>query len=97
MHTPRGKQALKVIENKIQSLLRKKAWRHGAVGSIPVHMGVEDFKYPIPEDKVTAALRVLLTAERASRDKFEETEINQLESAMKQAEEALAQVDALLS
>lgn len=47
--TKRGVAALKVIDRKIQSLLRKKAWREGA-GAIPIHMGKEGFIYPVPLD-----------------------------------------------
>jgi hypothetical protein len=44
----RGQSALKVVDKKIQSLLRKAAWRNSD-GGIPVHMGSDSFLYPIPE------------------------------------------------
>lgn len=48
MHTKQGKAALKVIDKKLQSLMRKKAWREG-VGAVPIHMADPDFTYPIPD------------------------------------------------
>ena len=48
MKTPQGVRALKVIDQKLQSLLRKKAWREGN-RSIPIHMGADAFEYPIPD------------------------------------------------
>lgn len=56
MRTREGVAALKVVDRKIQSLMRKKAWRDGG-GAIPVHMGSDDFKYAITEDAATVALR----------------------------------------
>lgn len=96
MRTKQGRTALKVVERKIQSLLRKKAWRESG-GAVPVHMGADDFAYPIPDDPVTAALRNLVKAERATRDRFTATEIEQMEAAIKRAEEALGllEVDGL--
>lgn len=47
--TKRGVVALKVVDRKIQSLLRKKAWRDGG-GAMPIHMGQDGFEYPIPHD-----------------------------------------------
>lgn len=49
MATKRGVAALKVVDKKIQSLLRKKAWRNGH-GAVPIHMGQDGFEYPIPVD-----------------------------------------------
>ncbi|WP_415907095.1 hypothetical protein [Oleiharenicola sp. Vm1] len=48
MQTKRGKAALKVVDKKLQSLLRKKAWRDGG-GAVPVHMGDENFTYALPD------------------------------------------------
>lgn len=59
MRTRQGIAAGKVVDRKIQSLLRKKAWREGC-GATPVHMGDEDFRYDIPDDPITAALRAAL-------------------------------------
>jgi hypothetical protein len=55
MRTRQGQAALKTVDKKIQSLLRKKAWRDG-IGT-PIHMGNPDFVYPIPDDPLTAALK----------------------------------------
>ena len=92
MRTRYGKAAAKVVDRKIQSLLRKKAWRDGG-GAVPVHMGDDDFLYKIPDDPVTAALRNLVQAERATIDRFTSTEVEQMEAAIKQAEEALSGLD----
>jgi len=92
MRTKRGIAAGKAVDAKIQSLMRKKAWRDGG-GVTPVHMGDEDFRYPVPDDPITAALRNLLRAERATIDRFTATEIEQMEAAIKQAEEALGELD----
>lgn len=54
MATKRGVAALKVVDRKIQSLLRKKAWRDGC-GAMPIHMGQDGFEYPIPRDPVPTA------------------------------------------
>lgn len=62
MKTKRGRAALRVIEKKIQSLLRKTAWRSG-VGTTPIHMETEGFQYRIPDDPITAALRAMVIAE----------------------------------
>jgi len=59
MRTRQGVAAGKVVDRKIQSLMRKKAWREGC-GATPVHMGDEDFRYSIPDDPVTAALKRLM-------------------------------------
>lgn len=59
MRTRQGIAAGKVVDRKIQSLLRKKAWREGN-GSTPVHMGNDDFRYTIPDDPITAALKGLM-------------------------------------
>ena len=77
------------MDRKIQSLMRKKAWRDGC-RSTPVHMGDDDFQYKIPDDPVTAALRNLVRAERATIDRCTSTEIEQMEAAIKQAEDALS-------
>lgn len=50
IRTPRGKSALKVMDRKLQSLMRKAAWREG-VATTPIHMEVEGFEYPIPGDE----------------------------------------------
>ncbi|MDE2020639.1 MAG: hypothetical protein KGJ13_09915 [Patescibacteria group bacterium] len=47
LQTRQGKTALAVVDRKIQSLLRKKAWREGG-GAIPIHMADPNFKYPLP-------------------------------------------------
>ena len=91
MRTKQGITAGKVVDRKIQSLMRKKAWRdQRGTGAEPVHMGDENFRYEIPDDPITAALRNLVRAERATIDRFTSTEIEQMEAALKQAEEALA-------
>lgn len=64
MRTRRGIAAGKVVDRKIQSLMRKKAWRDGG-GAPPVHMGDDDFRYQIPDDPVTAALRRVLASVEA--------------------------------
>lgn len=52
MRTKQGQAALKVVDRKIQSLLRKKAWRDASgTGLMPVHMGDSAFLYPIPAYK----------------------------------------------
>lgn len=90
IHTRQGKAALNKVDLKIQSLLRKKAWRESA-GAVPVHMGDDAFAYAIPEDPITKALRRLLSAEKATRQPAgAAAEIAELESAMKEAEAALA-------
>lgn len=48
MKTVRGKAALAVLDRKIQSLMRKKAWRE-ATDAEPIHMGNEGFEYAIPD------------------------------------------------
>lgn len=47
LQTRQGKAALAVVDRKIQSLLRKKAWRDGG-GATPIHMADPNFKYPLP-------------------------------------------------
>lgn len=59
MRTKQGIAAGKVVDRKIQSLMRKKAWRDGG-GATPVHMGDDDFRYQIPDDPITAALKGLM-------------------------------------
>ena len=46
--TRRGAAALKVIDRKIQGLLRKKGWRE-SYQAMPIHAAKEDFLYPIPD------------------------------------------------
>ena len=48
LQTRQGKAALAVVDRKIQSLLRKKAWRDGG-GATPIHMADPNWKYPLPE------------------------------------------------
>lgn len=93
MRTRQGRAAAKVVDYKIQGLLRKKAWRNSE-GATPVHMGVarEDFAYPTEDDPVTAALRRLVKAEEASIEKFTPTEITELEAALKQARDVLEEI-----
>lgn len=62
MQTRQGQAALKVVDKKLQSLLRKKAWRDGG-GAIPVHMGDEKFTYALPN--------VALGADATLLDKLE--------------------------
>ena len=50
LQTRVGKSALAVVDRKLQSLLRKAAWRNGG-GATPIHMADADFKYPLPEDE----------------------------------------------
>lgn len=47
MKTKQGQAALKVVDKKLQSLFRKRAWRNATCGT-PIHMGDEKFLYPIP-------------------------------------------------
>lgn len=58
MHTKEGQIALKVVDRKIQSLLRKKAWRDGN-GAIPIHTGLPTHSYPIPtaNEPILSALK----------------------------------------
>lgn len=58
MHTKQGQAALKVIDRKLQSLMRKKAWRDGN-GATPIHMGLPTHTYPLPaaDEPIAAALR----------------------------------------
>ena len=49
LQTRQGKAALAVVDRKIQSLLRKKAWRDGG-GATPIHMADANFKYPLPDE-----------------------------------------------
>lgn len=51
LQTRQGKAALAVVDRKIQSLLRKKAWRDGD-SATPIHMADANFKYPLPESEV---------------------------------------------
>ena len=48
LQTRQGKAALAVVDRKLQSLLRKSAWRNGG-GATPIHMADPDFKYPLPD------------------------------------------------
>jgi hypothetical protein len=91
MRTKHGQAARKVIDRKIQGLMRKKAWRDSN-GAVPVHMGDESFIYPIESDPVTSALISLVRAERASRDQFTAKEIADLEAAIKQATAVLTEI-----
>lgn len=58
MSTKQGQAALKVVDRKLQSLMRKKAWRDGC-GSIPIHTGLPTHTYPIPaaDEPILSALR----------------------------------------
>lgn len=47
MKTKRGQAALKVIDRKIQGLLRSKGWRE-SYRAMPIHAGDDSFLYPIP-------------------------------------------------
>jgi hypothetical protein len=85
MRTKQGQAALKVVDRKIQSLLRKKAWRDG-VGTTPVHMESEDFLYRIPDDPLAAAMRVLLRKDQTEEERRE---------AVTTAEKLLAEIDQL--
>ncbi|EIQ00725.1 hypothetical protein OpiT1DRAFT_05280 [Opitutaceae bacterium TAV1] len=91
MRTRQGRSAFKVVEKKIQSLLRKKAWREG--GGIPVHMGSPDFTYPIPDDPVTAALRELLAAEAEFVGSIQDLRSPRLRAAVEAANVALAGIE----
>lgn len=59
MNTKQGQAALKVVDRKLQSLMRKKAWRDGG-GATPIHMGLPSYAYPLPiaNEPITAALRL---------------------------------------
>ena len=92
LRTRQGRAALKVVDRKIQSLLRKKAWREGG-GATPVHMGRADFTYRISDDPVTAALRRLMAAQDASIEKFTAVEIDGIEAAMADGRRVLAELD----
>ncbi len=59
MRTRQGIAAGKAVDRKIQSLMRKKAWRDGG-GATPVHMGDAAFRYDIPDDPITAALKKIV-------------------------------------
>lgn len=60
--TPRGKTALKVMDRKLQSLMRKAAWREG-MATTPIHMEVEGFQYPIPGDSSLSDAAAAICAE----------------------------------
>ena len=64
LQTKQGKTALSVVDRKIQSLLRKKAWRDSNPFGTPVHMGDPDFKYPLPD------LRDVLASQTESATKL---------------------------
>jgi len=59
MHTKQGQAALKVVDRKLQSLLRKKAWRDGN-GATPIHMGLPTWQYPVDgaSEPINHALRI---------------------------------------
>ena len=71
MKTKRWQAALKIIDRKIQGLLRSKAWRQ-SYQAMPFHAGDDNFKYPIPEadhqDMVIAPGVTALIAPNASPD-----------------------------
>jgi hypothetical protein len=93
MRTRRGATARKVVEKKIQQLLRKKAWRDAPAGSVPVHMADDAFKYPIPDDPITTALRnVVASVERASAVDFSIPARVRLLAEMEAAKDALSEL-----
>jgi hypothetical protein len=93
IRTRHGMSALKAVDKKIQSLMRKKAWREAARGVAPVHMFEADFQYPIPEDRVTTALRNLVAAsERANHDAFTVPTIVPLMESVEAAKQVLAEI-----
>ena len=62
MKTKRGQAALKVIDKKIQGLIRSKGWRE-SYQSMPIHAGDDSFLYPIPgADHVDMAIAPGVTA-----------------------------------
>lgn len=85
MRTKQGIAAGKVVDRKIQSLLRKKAWRDG-MGGIPVHMGDENFTYSIPDDPITGALKALMARCEATQG---QTFYDQVKSEWESAKAAL--------
>jgi hypothetical protein len=92
MRTKQGVAALRVVDRKIQSLMRKKAWREGG-GATPVHMGADDFKYALPEDAATAALRV---AEAMLQAWLEHAREGDMQENALQTMDALTQIRAVL-
>ena len=92
MRTRQGIAAGKVVDRKIQSLMRKKAWRDGC-GATPVHMGDEDFRYQIPDDPITAALRALVAAQRAWISADDQDSDARIRAAMTQADDALSSLE----
>lgn len=69
MRTRQGIAAGKVVDRKIQSLMRKKAWRDSG-GAMPVHMGDEDFRYAIPDDPITAALKKIAATDYCAQHSY---------------------------
>lgn len=69
MRTRQGIAAGKVVDRKIQSLMRKKAWRDGN-GATPVHMGDDDFRYQIPDDPMTAALKKIAARDYCAQHSY---------------------------
>jgi len=93
IRTRHGKSALKAVDKKIQSLMRKKAWRETTRGVAPVHVHDDKFQYPIPEDRVTTALRNLVAAtERANRDAFTVPTIVSLMESVEAAKQVLDEI-----
>jgi hypothetical protein len=91
--TRRGATARKVVEKKIQQLLRKKAWRENTPGSVPVHMADPTFQYPIPDDVLVAALRAVISSiERAAAVDFSIPSRVRLLAEMEAAKDALAEL-----
>lgn len=93
IRTRHGKAALKMVDKKIQALSRKKAWREAAPGVHPLHVYDEKFQYPIPEDRVTTALRNLVAAtERANHDAFTIPTIVPLMESVEAAKQVLDEI-----
>lgn len=61
IRTRSGQAALKIVDQKLQSLLRKKAWREGG-GACPIHMGDESYAYQVPATPIDTASDKLRTA-----------------------------------
>ncbi|MDE2107432.1 MAG: hypothetical protein KGL39_60105 [Patescibacteria group bacterium] len=62
MKVKRGQEALKIIDRKIQGLLRSKGWRE-SYRTMPIHAGNDSFLYPIPgADHVDMAIAPGVTA-----------------------------------
>lgn len=90
MHTRQGQTARKVIDRKIQGLLRKKAWRDAAPGTIPIHMVDRSLILPMADDPLVKALRRLVAAEAAARDQFGTAERLEINAAIEEARGCLA-------